>query len=232
MKAKLAILAYGNGTTAEACIRTAIQQNLNYSVKLVIVSRAKAGIFARIENLNKEFGLNIRCQLINHQTHPAPAGEIVERGQQTAAEEQAIIDALEAAQIDLIVLMGYMKRVGPKLVQRYGWHADYTNPFQAKMLNTHPGLLPETKGLYGELVQKHVLERNLPFSGQTLHVVAEEYDEGPVVAEHAVRAEPDDTVETLFARVQQAEKQFLPLNLDTFLTGRRLFLAGQERVKI
>jgi phosphoribosylglycinamide formyltransferase-1 len=60
----------------------------------------------------------------------------------------------------------------------------------------------------------------LPYGGQTLHVVAEEYDAGPVIAEHKVPVEPGDTSETLFARVQAIEKQYLPKDIEDFIKAR------------
>ena len=123
--------------------------------------------------------------------------------------------------------MGYMKRVAPNLVQAFGWLPEYTSIFQAKMVNTHPGLLPDTKAYYGENIQKYVLERHLPYAGQTFHVVAAEYDDGPVIAEHKVPVEPNDTTETLFARVQAVEKQYLPGDIEDFINARMAY--NQER---
>jgi phosphoribosylglycinamide formyltransferase-1 len=227
MRPRIAVLASGGGTTAEAFIRAGETGQINVDVGLVICSRRDAGIFQRIENLNAEFGLNIDCLLINHKTHPAAHTEHVGRGSQTAGEELAILTALLAGNFDLVALMGYMKRVGPNLVQAFGWLPEYTSIFQAKMVNTHPGLLPDTKAYYGENIQKYVLERHLPYAGQTFHVVAAEYDDGPVIAEHKVPVEPNDTTETLFARVQAVEKQYLPGDIEDFINARMAY--NQER---
>lgn len=220
MKPRIAVLASGGGTTVEAFIRADQRREINVSVELVISSRADAGVLSRIVALNQEFGLNIRTLVINAQTHP---GEQVSRGYQTAAEQQALIEALR--DYDLVALMGYMKRIGPRLIDEFGWLPSYTSLFQARMVNTHPGLLPDTKGFYGENIQKYVLEHHLPYGGQTLHVVAEEYDAGPIIAEHKVPVEPGDTSETLFARVQAVEKQYLPRDIEDFIKARQAYIA-------
>jgi len=228
MKPRIAILASGGGTTAEAFIRADQRHEINVDVGLVIVSRKEAGIFQRIADLNKEFGLNIQTVLINHNTHPAAHGENVAAGCQTAAEEAAILATLLGGSYDLVALMGYMKKVGPALIEAFGWLPIYKSAFQARMLNTHPGLLPDTKGFYGEHIQQYVLDHHLPYGGQTLHVVSEEYDEGPIIAEHKVPVEPDDTPETLFARVQAVEKKYLPRDIEDFIKARLAYMQEEQ----
>ncbi len=223
MKPRIAILASGGGTTAEAFIRADQSGAINVDVGLVIASRKHAGIFQRIADLNAEYGLNIDCILINHKTHPAASSEHVERGAQTAGEEAGILAALLAGNFDLIANMGYMKRIGPNLIQAFGWLPEYTSIFQARMVNTHPGLLPDTKAMYGEQIQQYVLDNHLPYGGQTLHLTAEEYDEGPVIAEHKVQVEPSDTPASLFARVQAVEKQYLPGDIEAFIKARQAY---------
>lgn len=226
MRPRVAILASGGGTTAEAFIRAAERGFVNASVELVISSRKNAGILQRIEALNEEFGLTIDTVVINDKTHPAAYTEHVGRGDQNSGEEAAMLARLLAGSYDLIALMGYMKRLGPHIIEAFGWMPHYSSIFQAKMLNTHPGILPDTKGFYGEQIQEYVLEKGLPYGGQTLHLVAEEYDAGPVLAEHRVPVEAGDTPESLFERVQTVEKQFLPEDIGAFMAGRQAYLAA------
>lgn len=221
---RVAILASGSGTTAEAFIRAGRRGEIAAQVGLVICNRKQAGIFERIKSLNAELGLNINCVLINSVTHPAANGEHVGQGCQTAGEEAAILAALLGGSYDLVALMGYMKRVGSDLIEAFGWLPDYSSAFQARMVNTHPGLLPDTKGFYGQAIQRYVLDRHLPYSGQTLHVVSEEYDAGPIIAEHKVPVEPGDTAESLFARVQAVEKRYLPRDIDDFIKARLAYM--------
>lgn len=228
MKPRIAILASGGGTTAEAFIRAAKTGEINVDVGLVISSRQEAGVIKRITDLNAELGLNVHCVVINDKTHPAAQSENVEPGQQTAGEEAAILAAILGGNYDLVALMGYMKRIGPNLVEAFGWLPKYTSAFQAKMVNTHPGLLPDTAGFYGAHIQQYVLDHHLPYGGQTLHVVSAEYDAGPVIAEHKVPVEPGDTAESLFDRVQAIEKQYLPRDIEDFIKARWAYTAKKE----
>lgn len=220
----IAILASGEGTTAEAFIRLSAEGSIEPEIRLVISNKKTAGVFARIHRLNQELGLNIETLYIGKGNHPASTGEIIERGAQTKAEEAAIIEAIERAEVDLVVLMGYMKKIGPALVRRFGWHSDYSSPYQAMMLNTHPGLLPDSKGLFGVHVQEYVLSHHLTKAGQTLHVVSEGYDEGPKIAEHTISVEPDESPDDLFDRVKAIEKQFLPRDTERFIKERQKYL--------
>ncbi|MEK7594049.1 MAG: formyltransferase family protein [Patescibacteria group bacterium] len=224
MKPRIAVLASGSGTTAEAYIRAGQAGDITARVELVICNHNDAGIVQRIKDLNAEFGLSIQTLIINNKTHPAAEDEAVLRGRQTVAEEAAMLEALRRGNFDLIALMGYMKHVGPSLVKAFGWQTDYESIYDAMMVNTHPGLLPETQALYGDKIQQYVLDNKLEDGGQTLHLVAEEYDDGPVIAEHKVPVEPDDTAETLFARVQAVEKQFVPVDIENFILERREYL--------
>jgi phosphoribosylglycinamide formyltransferase 1 len=225
---QIAILASGAGTTAEAFIRAGATGKIDTQAGLVICNNAKAGIFGRISALNKVYRLDIQPTLINGVTHPAAPGETVEPGAQTRAEEAAILELLQAGNYDLIVLMGYMKRVGPRLVHAFGWRPEYTSPYQAMMLNTHPGLLPATKSSYGRPAQQLTLDKKLAYGGQTLHIVAEDYDDGPTIAEHKIAIKADDTPDTLFARVQTIEKETLPGDVDAFIKNRVQYLVQKE----
>lgn len=229
MKPRIAILASGSGTTAEAFIRAGQEGVIETQVGLVICSRRDAGIFDRVKALNAEYGLHIEAVLINHKTHPPALGEHVGRGEQTGGEEAAILAALLGGNYDLVALMGYMKRIGPNLVESFGWQSGYNSMFQARMVNTHPGLLPDTKGFFGLNIQQYVLDRHLPYGGQTLHVVSENYDEGPIIAEHKVPVEPGDTAEKLFARVQAVEKHWVPRDIEDFIKGRQAYLANPQQ---
>jgi phosphoribosylglycinamide formyltransferase-1 len=230
MKPRVAILASGGGTTAEAFIRASQRDETTCEVGLIIVSRENAGIFQRVNDLNDEFGLKIETVLINSTTHPAATNEMVPKGFQTPDEEAAILELLQRGNFDLIALMGYMKRIGPRLVRAFGWLPNYTSMYQGMMLNTHPGLLPDTKSLYGLNIQSYVLDQGLPYGGQTLHLVSEDYDDGPIIAEHRVPVEPGDTPESLFDRVQAIEKQNLPIDIEAFVTARQAYLkANQEK---
>jgi phosphoribosylglycinamide formyltransferase-1 len=221
----VAILASGSGTTAEAFIRASAEGRIEPQAGIVICNNKSAGIFERIKQLNSEYGLDITCLHIGKSTYPPQTSELLEYGQQTAAEEEAILKTLTDGNFDAIALMGYMKKMGSRLVQEFGWRSDYHSPYQAMMLNTHPGVLPATKGLFGIHVQEYTLNKRLPEAGQSLHIVAKNYDEGPVVMSHAVAIHPDDTPDSLFDRVKAIEKQNLPFDIAAFIEARRQYFA-------
>lgn len=220
---RVAVLASGEGTTAEAVIRAWATQPQAPMVNLVICNNPKAGIFQRLIKLNKDFELVIEATHISSKTHP---GGGAKKGEQSDEEEEAILNKLLAAQVDLVWLAGYMKKIGPKLVWQFGWRPKYQSPYQAMMLNTHPGLLPDTIGHIGVHVQEYVLENHLE-AGHTLHVVSEKYDEGPIVTEHKVDILPNDTAETLFERVKASERKYLPGDIAVFIAKRREFLENK-----
>jgi folate-dependent phosphoribosylglycinamide formyltransferase PurN len=69
-------------------------------------------------------------------------------------------------------------------------------------------------------VQEFVLQNNLKYAGQTLHIVAEDYDVGPTIAEHKVIVRQNDTPASLFERVKKTEKKYLPKDIDDFINKR------------
>ena len=115
---------------------------------------------------------------------------------------------LSNIEIDLIVLAGYLKIIGPKLLSKY------------TIINTHPSLLPKYggKGMYGMNVHRAVISAKEEYSGVTLHYVNSEYDRGPTIMQTAVKVMPGDTPEDLSARVQTAEKIQLIQALKEFVS--------------
>jgi len=128
----------------------------------------------------------------------------------------ALLAALLDRGVDFICLAGYM-RLLPAVVVRRFW---------PRILNTHPALLPffGGEGMYGEHVHRAVLDSGMKVSGCTVHIVDEQYDHGPIVAQEAVPVEEDDTPETLAARVLPAEHR-------TYVRALRLFAEGRVRVE-
>lgn len=104
---------------------------------------------------------------------------------------------------DLVVLAGYLKLVPPAVVAR----------FRRRMINIHPALLPAFGGaqMYGRRVHEAVLASGAAISGATVHYVDEQYDHGPIIAQWPVPVRPDDTPESLAARILEVEHQLLPL---------------------
>ncbi len=224
----VAVLASGEGTTTETIIRAWAGHSDAPRVRMVISNNKSAGVFKKIADLNHELKLSVESCYISRLTHPAKPDEIVTPGCQTVSEELALLNLLGKGNFDLIVLLGYMKKIGPNLVHKFGWRPEYTKAYQSRMLNTHPGLLPETKGLHGMLVADYVIAERLSYAGQTLHVVANDYDEGPAVVEHKTVVTPDDTPQSLQKRVQAVEKQYIAGDLADFIKNRQEFLSRKE----
>src|SRR3954447_21463739 len=119
----------------------------------------------------------------------------------SAACDAAMETLLTSRQVDLVVLAGYLRKVGPRTLRA----------FSGRLINTHPAPLPRFggKGMFGEHVHRAVLDAGLSTSAATVHLVDDEYDSGPVIAERPVPVLPDDDVQTLRERVQAAERALL-----------------------
>jgi phosphoribosylglycinamide formyltransferase-1 len=222
LKPGIAILASGSGSTAEAFIHATQDGRVDAYVGLVVCSQPpeKAGIHQRVARLNRQYGLNIRTIVINGQTHP----DGNEGRGQTTSESAAICELIKRKKLDLVALMGYMRIIRGALIDEYGWKPGMESVFEARMINTHPGPLPETEDTYGLHASQRVLELGMPASRHTVHVVAAGVDKGPVLAEHPVEVKGDDTPGTLFDRVQTVEKAALPYAIDKFLREQQSYL--------
>ena len=131
--------------------------------------------------------------------HGVPTAVIPTQADPAAADEK-LRQVLENSGVELVILSGYLRRLGPETLQRY----------QSRILNIHPGLLPEFggEGMYGRRVHEAVIAAGASQSGATIHVVDEVYDHGPVIERRTVAVRPDDTAESLEARVTAMEPGF------------------------
>lgn len=151
---------------------------------LVVSDRARAGALRRAEAANVP-ALHV----------PADAGS-----------DAALLAALDEHRIDLIALAGYLRLVPARIVERY----------RGRILNIHPALLPAFggAGMYGMRVHEAVLAAGCRITGATVHHVDERYDEGRIIAQWPVPVLPDDTAETLAARVLRVEHRLYPAVID------------------
>jgi phosphoribosylglycinamide formyltransferase 1 len=122
-----------------------------------------------------------------------------------------ILATLERHNVDLVLLAGYMRKLGARTLARY----------RGRVINIHPALLPKYggHGMYGERVHEAVLAARERETGVTIHVVDEEYDHGAIVAQCRVPVLPDDTVASLAARVLECEHEFLVETLAKIADG-------------
>ena len=113
-----------------------------------------------------------------------------------------LLGLLRKSRVDLVVLAGYMKRIPPKVTREY----------TGRIMNIHPALLPAFggEGMYGARVHEAVIASGAKESGVTVHLVDDEYDRGPVVAQWRVPVEPSDTPDSLAARVLAVEHVIYP----------------------
>lgn len=125
--------------------------------------------------------------------------------------DQKISEAMATHGVELIVMSGYLRRLGPATLARFG----------GRILNIHPGPLPAFggEGMYGRRVHEAVLAAGAPESGIVIHLVDEEYDHGAPVARRVVPIAPGDTPETLEARVRAAEPGFFVETLQRLASG-------------
>lgn len=192
---RIAIFASGTGTTAEAVITACQSGRIPAEAVLVIGNNSTAEAFTRAARLD------VPTRHLSSHTHPGPEGL-----------DAAILNALRTVAATHLVLAGYMKKLGPRTLEA----------FPGRIFNTHPALLPAFggRGMYGRHVHQAVLESGVAISGATVHHVEAEYDTGPIIAQVEVAVSTTDTVDTLAARVQKAERELLVQSLATIVEQR------------
>ena len=190
----LGILASHTGTNLQAIIDACENGSLNAQCKVVISNNSSSLALTRARNHG------IPALHLSSNTHPDPN-----------ALDAAIADTLVNHNVDLVVLAGYMKLLGPRTLAA----------FRGRIVNTHPSLLPNFggRGMYGDNVHRAVLNAGQCFTGVTIHLVDEQYDHGKILAQTQVPILDDDTLDTLIDRVQSAERQFYVQTLQKISTG-------------
>lgn len=191
---RLTALASGRGSNVAAIHDAIVRGDLHAELGLIVSNNSAAKVleYARTHG--------IAWAHISAKTHPD--------------EGEALLEALAAAQTDVLVLGGYMKKLDPRVVAAY----------EGRAVNIHPGPLPDFggRGMFGTHVHAAVLEAGRAESGPTVHRVTAEYDEGATLGFRPVPVEPHDTPETLAARVLAAEHDLYWRVLDeTFVRRSR-----------
>ena len=125
--------------------------------------------------------------------------------------DTAILDVLISNKVDLVILAGYMRKLGTQTL-RY---------FKGRIINIHPALLPKYggEGMYGLRVHQAVLASGEKETGVTIHIVDEEYDHGAIIAQSRVPILPNDNAEVLSSRVLEQEHKFLVETISRIITG-------------
>jgi phosphoribosylglycinamide formyltransferase-1 len=192
---KLGLLSSHRGSGVQAVIDACAAGRLAVTPALVISNNADAEVLARAARHG------IPHLVLSGRTHPDPD-----------ALDLAIRDALTAHGVELILLTGYLRKLGPRTLERYA----------GRVLNIHPALLPKYggQGMYGQHVHAAVLAAGDAETGVTIHLVDAEYDHGRIVAQCRVPVQAGDTVETLAARVLAREHEFIVETLAAIVSGR------------
>lgn len=185
---RLAVLASHTGTILQAVMDACAAGELDAEVSLVISNNSSSGAMTRAR------AARIPVLHLSSATHPDPD-----------RLDAAMVQALSEARVDWVLLAGYMKKLGPKVLAAY----------RHRILNTHPALLPKYggAGFYGRRVHQAVLAAGDSETGATVHLVDEQYDSGPILAQVRVPVRPEDGVEDLEERVKVAERKLVVATL-------------------
>jgi phosphoribosylglycinamide formyltransferase-1 len=177
---KIAILASGSGTNAERIINYFSTSSLA-RVVLLMSDNPAAFALTRAQRLGVPTAVFSRAEF---------------------AEGTAPLNALLAAEVDYVVLAGFLRLIPAGIIAAYS----------GRIVNIHPALLPKYggRGMYGGRVHEAVIAAGEPISGITIHRVNERYDEGAIIAQYTVEVSPNDTPDTLATKIHALEHRYFP----------------------
>ena len=193
----LGVLISGSGSNLQAIMDAIKEKRLDAVIRIVISNRDDAYGLVRARKHN------LPTEIVDHRKFPA-----------REAYDQALVDLLKTHDVELVVLAGFMRLLSPVFVRA----------FSNRIMNIHPALLPAFPGLH---VQRKALEYGVRFSGCTVHFVNEECDQGPIIIQAAVSVFPDDTEESLSARILKEEHRIYPRAIQLYSEGR-LHVVGRR----
>jgi phosphoribosylglycinamide formyltransferase-1 len=191
-KTRVAVLISGRGSNMTALMEAARAPDFPAEIVLVVSNRPQAAGLSRARDAG------IPTALVDHTAF----------GGDRQAFEQALDAELVAHRIEIVCLAGFMRLLSPWFVSRWS----------GRMLNIHPALLPQFKGLH---THRRALEAGVTRHGATVHFVVPQMDSGPIVVQESVPVIADDTEETLAARVLEVEHRIYPQALRLVAEGRQ-----------
>lgn len=201
---KAAVLVSGGGTNLQAIIDAKASGLIrNAEISLVISNNPSAYALARAKNA----GIKASC---------ISPSEFDSR----EAFNKALTDALIEAEVDLVVLAGFLVIIPREMVEK----------FRNRIINVHPSLIPSFcgTGCYGLKVHEKALSRGVKITGATVHFVDEGTDTGPIILQKAVEVKDGDTAETLQKRVmEEAEWKILPEAIELVANGQVKVVDGK-----
>ena len=178
---RIVILISGRGSNMQAIVQQCAAQSWPAEVVAVLSNRAEAAGLAWAQDRG------IATGVLDHRGFAS-----------REAFDDALADQIDSHAADLVVLAGFMRILGDDFVRRYA----------GRLLNVHPSLLPAFTGLH---THRRALAAGCKLAGATVHLVVPALDSGPIIAQAMVPVRPDDTEQTLQARVLAAEHQLYPL---------------------
>ncbi|HEY5540868.1 MAG TPA: phosphoribosylglycinamide formyltransferase [Coriobacteriia bacterium] len=197
---RIGVLISGSGTNLQAIIDASKSGALDGDVVIVISNHDSARGLVRAE----EHGID---------------GVYIDRGRYNSIREYnvAIRDILREHVVDVVVMAGYMRLLGKEVLDFW----------PNRVLNIHPALLPSFPGANGI---RDAFEFGVKVTGVTVHFASEEFDDGPILAQEAIVIAEDDTVETLEAKIHEAEHRIYPAALQLIAEGRVEIVGRKVRI--
>lgn len=187
---RLGVLASGSGTNLQSIIDRCQDRSIKAEISVVISNNPNAGALERAEKA----GIPNYC--IDHRGFP-----------RREDYDRALVKALQEAHVELVVLAGFMRIITEEFI----------NAFPQRVINIHPALLPAFPGLN---VQQKALDYGVRFSGCTVHFVDSGVDTGPIIIQAVVPVMPDDSAETLAARILEYEHLIYPRAIQLIAENR------------
>ena len=192
---RLAVFASGGGTNFQAILDAINQGSLPATPACCVADTPEAGALDRADQAN------------------VPTAVVKPKNfSESSSFGRALLEVLDAHEVEFVALAGYMMKVPANVVDAY----------RNRITNLHPSLLPAFggKGMYGMNVHEAVIEYGAHWSGVTVHLVDEEYDHGPVVLQEPVPVYASDTPQALAKRVKSVEHRLYPEVLRLFADNR------------
>jgi phosphoribosylglycinamide formyltransferase-1 len=193
---RIGVLASHQGTNFQAIVSACQHGRVQANVALLICNNSDAPVMARAR---KSGVPTVHLSSLTH-----PSSDVL---------DESMHNHLADENIDLVVLAGYMKKLGPRVLEAY----------RDRIINIHPSLLPRHggPGFYGSRVHKAVIESGDSETGATVHLVNDDYDMGKALLQEKITVKVDDTPDSLAERLQPIEHKLLIEVIQQFSAGKR-----------
>ena len=196
-------MASGRGSNAQAILAAVRDGRLRAEAPVIVCNRAGA----KVLDVAREYG--VPAHLVIRGNFPT-----------RTAQQRRMLEVLRDARVDTVALAGFSTIFRPFFLEA----------FPNRILNIHPSLLPAFGGTMAPRPQADALAAGVKLAGCTVHLVTEDVDSGPIVAQAAVCVHADDTVDSLSARILEQEHRIYPDVLQWFADGRVSVVDGIARV--